>query len=91
MLQCMCIRSNCWEFRPQGETFIDTLAYWRMYKLMKKHILIVEDDELVQALLGAYIEKEGFKVSLAITGKEMLSIFAKESIDLILGAVLDNT
>ena len=57
---------------------------------MKKHILIVEDDELVQALLGAYIEKEGFKVSLAITGKEMLSIFAKESIDLILGAVLDN-
>jgi DNA-binding response OmpR family regulator len=58
---------------------------------MKKHILIVEDDELVQALLGAYIEKEGFKVSLAITGKEMLSIFAKESIDLILGAVLDNT
>jgi DNA-binding response OmpR family regulator len=51
---------------------------------MKKHILIVEDDELVQALLGAYIGKKGFKVSLAVTGKEMLSILGKKSIDLIL-------
>jgi DNA-binding response OmpR family regulator len=51
---------------------------------LNSRILIVEDDELVQALLGAYLEKESFKVSLAVTGKEMLSILAKEAIDLIL-------
>ena len=38
-----------------------------------KHLLIVEDDELVQSLLAAYMQNEGFKVSLATTGKEMLA------------------
>jgi len=38
-----------------------------------KHLLIVEDEELVQSLLAAYIQNEGFKVSLATTGKEMLA------------------
>jgi len=51
---------------------------------MKQHILIVEDDELVQSLLGAYMEKEGYKVSLAVSGKEMLSVLDQESVDLIL-------
>ena len=51
---------------------------------MDKHLLIVEDDELVQSLLAAYMQNEGFKVSLASTGKEMLACIDSESIDLIL-------
>ncbi|MEE8213574.1 MAG: response regulator [Alphaproteobacteria bacterium] len=51
---------------------------------MDKHLLIVEDDELVQSLLAAYIQNEGFKVSLAANGKEMLACIDSESIDLIL-------
>ena len=49
-----------------------------------KHLLIVEDDELVQSLLAAYMQNEGFKVSLATTGKEMLACLDSEPIDLIL-------
>ena len=51
---------------------------------MKHHLLIVEDDEFVQALLAAYLDKEGFKTSLAFTGKEMHAVLDKEAIDLIL-------
>ena len=49
-----------------------------------RHLLIVEDDEFVQALLAAYLEKEGFKVSLAAAGKEMFAILDSEPIELIL-------
>ena len=49
-----------------------------------QHLLIVEDDEFIQALLAAYLEKEGFRLSLAASGKEMLAILGAETIDLIL-------
>ncbi len=51
---------------------------------MTEHLLIVEDDELVQALLAAYLKAEGFKVSYAGTGKEMLATLNTEQIDLVL-------
>ena len=51
---------------------------------MTKHLLIVEDDELVQSLLAAYMQNEGFKVSLATSGKEMLACIDSEAIDLVL-------
>jgi DNA-binding response OmpR family regulator len=51
---------------------------------MTKHLLIVEDDELVQSLLAAYMQNEGFKVSLATGGKEMLACIDSEAIDLVL-------
>lgn len=48
------------------------------------HLLIVEDDELVQKLLAAYLEKDGYLVSTAGTGKEMYRCLEQENIDLIL-------
>lgn len=51
---------------------------------MQKHLLIVEDDELVQSLLAAYLKAENFKVSYAGTGKEMLATLNSDSIDLVL-------
>ncbi|NQW00441.1 MAG: response regulator transcription factor [Rhodospirillales bacterium] len=51
---------------------------------MKQRLLIVEDDEMVQALLAAYLLREGFAISLATTGKEMLACVDSEKIDLIL-------
>ncbi len=51
---------------------------------MSKHLLIVEDDELVQSLLAAYMQNADFKVSLAATGKEMLACIDSEPIDLVL-------
>ncbi|MBT3552654.1 MAG: response regulator transcription factor [Rhodospirillaceae bacterium] len=51
---------------------------------MAYHLLIVEDDELVQSLLAAYMKGEGYKVSCAGSGKEMLATLNTEKIDLIL-------
>ena len=51
---------------------------------MNQHLLIVEDDDFVLALLGAYLQDDGFKVSLATSGREMLAILDREPIHLIL-------
>ena len=51
---------------------------------MTDHILIVEDEEFVLALMGAYLSEAGFKVSLAANGREMLALIDKEKVDLIL-------
>jgi two-component system, OmpR family, response regulator len=51
---------------------------------VKKHLLIVEDDEMVQALLSAYLVNAGFRVSLAATGKEMLACVDSEPVDMVL-------
>jgi DNA-binding response OmpR family regulator len=51
---------------------------------VNSHLLIVEDDEFVQQLLAAYLQNEGFKVSLAASGEEMLAILDKEPIHLVL-------
>ena len=48
------------------------------------HLVIAEDDEFVQKLLAVYLEKEGFRVSLAGTGRELLATLDAESIDLVL-------
>ncbi len=52
--------------------------------MAQPHLLVVEDDELVQSLMGAYLRRDGFDVSLAMTGKEMLAAIDSEPIDLVL-------
>ena len=51
---------------------------------MDHHLLIVDDDEFVLSLLGAYLEVEGFRVSLVTSGREMLAVLGKELVHLIL-------
>jgi len=51
---------------------------------MSQHLLIAEDDELVQSLLAAYLKAENFRVSYAGTGKEMLATLSNEKVDLVL-------
>ncbi|MBC8339437.1 MAG: response regulator transcription factor [Rhodospirillales bacterium] len=47
-------------------------------------ILIVEDDEMVQAFLALHLENEGYDVFTAATGAQMISILSDEAPDLIL-------
>ncbi|MGH8668812.1 MAG: response regulator, partial [Burkholderiales bacterium] len=35
------------------------------------HVLVVDDDAEIRALLGEYLERNGFRVSLATDGREM--------------------
>jgi len=41
-------------------------------------LLLVEDDEFVHALLSAYLEKEGFFVTVAIDGREAMALIDTE-------------
>lgn len=51
---------------------------------MDRHVLVVEDEEFVLALMGACLRDAGFSVSLAANGREMLALLDKEKVNLIL-------
>ena len=51
---------------------------------MTTHILIVEDDEMIQSFITLHLENEGYRVSKAATGAQGIDIFTREEIDLIL-------
>ena len=48
------------------------------------HLLIVEDEEFVRQLVAAYLEKDGYRLSVAGSAKAMHDILDREKIDLIL-------
>jgi two-component system torCAD operon response regulator TorR len=48
------------------------------------HILIVEDEQVSRAVLAAYLNKEGYKVTEAANGDEMDQALARRRYDLIL-------
>jgi two-component system OmpR family response regulator len=47
------------------------------------HILVVDDDPQIRALLGEYLAENGLRVSAAATGKQMSQILSDEAIDLV--------
>ena len=48
------------------------------------NILLIEDEVLVLDALKAYLEREQYRVFVATTGNEGLTIFEKEKIDLVI-------
>jgi CheY-like chemotaxis protein len=50
---------------------------------MMKHILLVEDDEVLRSLLRISLEKMGHTVTEARDGKEGLALFKKGPVDLV--------
>ncbi len=51
---------------------------------MSNHILIIEDDLNIAELIRLYLEKDGFRVSIAYDGKEGVDLFRETHPDLIL-------
>ncbi len=49
----------------------------------KRHILVVEDDEMIRSFVSLHLESNGFKVSGVETGRALFEILGRESIDLI--------
>src|SRR5271168_5345263 len=47
------------------------------------HILVVDDDPQIRALLEEYLAASGLRVSIAATGSEMSQILSDEAIDLV--------
>ena len=50
---------------------------------MTTHILVVDDDPQIRALLSEYLTEHGLRVSAASNGQEMHRILADEAIDLV--------
>lgn len=50
---------------------------------MTQHILVVEDEESLQAFLVLHLENEGYRVTAVGTGGGMRKVLASESVDLI--------
>jgi DNA-binding response OmpR family regulator len=48
------------------------------------HLLIVEDEEFIRNLVAAYLEKDGYRLSVAGSAKAMHDILDREKIDLLL-------
>ena len=53
----------------------------------KKHILIVDDEISICEVLGQYLKKEGYTVSLASSGEEALEVLARETVHLIISDI----
>ncbi|MCH9645010.1 MAG: response regulator transcription factor [Gammaproteobacteria bacterium] len=51
--------------------------------MSKLHILVVDDDRQIRALLGEYLEKHGYRVSTARDGNEMWRELKKAHVDLV--------
>ncbi len=55
-----------------------------MAEVMQPHILVVDDDPQIRALLQEYLSESGLRVTVASTGKQLSQILADEPIDLII-------
>ena len=60
----------------------------RETKMLKKKILIVDDEPTVQHLLKNLLEKEGFELSVAANGREGLAVLREQHFDLIILDIL---
>jgi len=49
-----------------------------------KHVLIVDDEISICEVIGQYLKKNGYDVSLASSGEDAVELLAKNSIDLII-------
>jgi DNA-binding response OmpR family regulator len=54
-----------------------------MPETIQPHILVVDDDPQIRELLAEYLAENALRVSVASSGKQMLTILANEAIDLV--------
>ena len=55
-----------------------------MSETIQPHILVVDDDAQIRALLEEYLKENGLRASVAPNGSEMSRILADEAIDLVI-------
>ncbi len=48
-----------------------------------EHLLVVDDDREIRLLVGDYLKKNGYRVSLAADGRQMREVLAASGIDLV--------
>lgn len=53
----------------------------------RRHVLVVDDDELITELLAGALEDSGYQASTAATGREALAVIAERGVDLVVSDV----
>jgi two-component system OmpR family response regulator len=54
-----------------------------MSETISPHILVIDDDPQIRALLNEYLAENGLRVSVASTGEEMTKVLNDEPVDLV--------
>jgi len=54
-----------------------------MSETVSPHILVIDDDPQIRALLKEYLAENGLRVSVASSGEEMSKILGEEAVDLV--------
>ena len=54
-----------------------------MTESIHSHILVIDDDPQIRALLAEYLAEHGLQVSVASSSEEMSRILGSETIDLV--------
>ncbi|RKX68322.1 response regulator, partial [candidate division TA06 bacterium] len=49
---------------------------------MKKHILVVDDEQSIRELCKEFLEEDGYKVTLAVDGQDALDKMGYDDFDL---------
>jgi two-component system, OmpR family, response regulator len=55
-----------------------------MPETIQPHILVVDDDPQIRALLEEYLKENGLRVSVVASGEQMSQVLADEAIDLVI-------
>src|SRR5580704_4643633 len=85
----MCCANHCtgviWpsRLRASWKPFIDGWEALIMSETLSPHILVIDDDPQIRALLKEYLAENGLRVSVASSGEEMSKILGEEAVDLV--------
>src|ERR1700734_2080256 len=85
----MCCANHCtgviWpsRLRASWKPFIDGWEALIMSETLSPHILVIDDDPQIRALLKEYLAENGLRVSVASSGEEMSKILGGEAVDLV--------
>src|ERR1700678_1144813 len=85
----MCCANHCtgviWpsRLRASWKPFIDGWEALIMTDTGSPHILVIDDDPQIRALLKEYLAENGLRVSVASSGEEMSKILGEEAVDLV--------
>ncbi|MBN1578234.1 MAG: response regulator, partial [Chitinispirillaceae bacterium] len=53
----------------------------------KKHILVVDDEFSICEVLGQYLKKDGYNVTMASSGEEALEVLGRTAVHLIISDI----
>lgn len=72
----------------QSGAFFHNLDYYKREVYTMQKILVVDDEKAILDIVSRYLAREGYKVFAAANGKEALTFFQKESLDLIITDIM---